>query len=248
MKSRHMNERPQNHNVDKNYSEKNSKNIGVRALVGIGIASSAAAVLIGTIDKPQVEGTAVPSHELITGEQAHLIESAEAMADRYESCEITDVIDTHKKPERSGMLPDIADRTTLEITLSVNRNDDANKAAVEYHYDDSVLWQTPTLQVSVAPWGAGTEMPVASPDFTEDGGYVIPDPIDKSPAYIDEAQSAIRMEVYPRSSQPDGAEITFVAHNDVRTVVPGQKAIIDDKLCQGKAVYHKDTNTWTLVK
>ncbi len=172
--------------------------------------------------------------------------AAYEIAHKYKSCAITEVTDLHTIPENGDK-----SRTTLLLTLDVERNPDAADALVKYDngsnyaHNQDVRWTNPELTASVE-FAPGMYDEVHGPDGLS--SYEIPDSdmaTDGSDPHADNQQFTVK--IHPRATQPrDDVEMTFTVTTNAQSMVSEEQPIVAKTQCVGTAVYDRSVSSWVL--
>lgn len=213
------------------------------AVVSVASASALAGVGIGTtiahVAKDTHEVSAPTKESLSEGEKEELRREVDHILHRFDSCSVAALEDSQTVPENVYM-PDIQDRTTVNLQLHVQRNDAAVPTEKKYAHDDTIVWDPASLIVEAMPAGETILLPVPTP-YPEIGlGYAF-EGEDSSRSYMIDGplEQTIPVKVYPRH-QDDGAKLTFSVRN--RAYSPWLNDPYDDQ-----PTYQQPCGTATMV-
>lgn len=184
-----------------------------------------------------------------TEEQASIRDAAEKIRHKYDACAITSMTDLHTVPPSGD-----ANRTTLRLTLTVDRNAAAAEHlkkydnSSDYEHKSDVRWTNPELVAWVEA------IPGVKQSVRGSGGnldsYEIPDSdIATDGSRVDDDKSSFTFNIYPLRTEPrDGVEMTFDVYTNAVTDYQQEGESGEVKTyCDGKAVYNASTQSWQFV-
>jgi hypothetical protein len=139
---KHNNERPSIDSSNVANSEKSGKNsmlkaVGFGALIGLSVGVGHSVYSHDIFGENDVE--------LTEAERANAAAATNEIANRYISCELVGIKDTHKLLGSQMKPSNDYPRNGVIATFAVKRNEQAAAYATKYAHDSAVIWHDPSV-------------------------------------------------------------------------------------------------------
>lgn len=237
------------HERDYRYRNERQKQSSKSRQLGAGVLLAAAIVGPTAYGVNQFIGNEMQhraEHSYSPEDQAAIKAAAFEIAHKYDACSITSLTDLHTVPASGDQ-----SRTTLRLTLSVDRNPNAADALLKYdnastyEHTGDVQWTNPELTAFV------DGIQVSGPNTNSpDMAYPIPDSDSETDgSNPQESTSDFVIDIHPKAIPGhDGAQMTFNVETNAKATLEGEERIVVDTLCGGTATYDRSVSAWVLER